>query len=112
MAKPKTDQTKAASYLGAGVIAPIGGPVNNVLPVITGTAKVANVLTSTTGTWDGSPTFTRQWKANGTNIASATAATYTPVSGDIGKTITVAVTGTLNAVALTKTSAPTVAVVA
>lgn len=112
MAKPKTHQIMAASYLGLGIVAPITGPVNNSLPVITGTVKVANVLTSTTGTWDGSPTFTRQWKAAGVNISGATAATYTPVSGDIGKAITVAVTGTLNSIPLTKTSAPTVAVVA
>ncbi|WP_445152678.1 hypothetical protein [Baekduia sp. Peel2402] len=75
-------------------------PTNTVLPAITGTAKDGQTLTSTTGTWTGSPTYTRQWKrcdaagANCTDISGATAATYVLTGDDINKTIKVSVTAT------------------
>lgn len=102
-----------AGFIGAngGVPAP---PTNSVAPAITGTAKVGQTLTSTTGTWAGrkTPVLTRQWKAGGVNIPGATAATYVPVTGDIGKTITVEVTGKNDSGTLKRTSAATTAVVA
>jgi hypothetical protein len=61
---------------------------------ISGTAAVGQSLTAATGTWLPTPTsFTYQWKANGTAIANATDATYVPTASDIGKTLTVQVTG-------------------
>ncbi|MDI7923398.1 hypothetical protein [Ferirhizobium litorale] len=101
-----------ASYLGSGVIGGIGSPNNSVLPTITGTAQVGQTLTSTTGTWTGSPTYARQWKADGVAISDATAATYVPVIGDIGKTITVTLTATNAAGSAYVTSAATAAVIA
>ncbi|RVI58530.1 hypothetical protein CN189_26150 [Sinorhizobium meliloti] len=101
-----------ASYLGAGVVAGIGAPENSVLPAISGTAQVGQTLTSTTGTWSGSPTFARQWKAGGVAISGATAATYVPVVGDVGKVITVTVTATNDSGSVSATSAPTAAVIA
>ncbi len=83
-------------------------------PTITGTAQVGQVLTSVLGTWTGAaPTSTRQWKANGVNVASGgTAATYTPVVGDIGKVITCEITA-VNAYGTTvAVSGPTAAVIA
>jgi hypothetical protein len=67
-------------------------------PTITGTAKVGVALTAVPGTWAPSTgaapiTFTYQWKRDGTNITGATAATYTPVAADLGKPISVSVTG-------------------
>jgi hypothetical protein len=73
---------------------PTPPPANSVLPAITGTPTVGQTLTASTGTWSGSPTFTRQWKRNGVNIAGATAATYLLVVGDATTTITVTVTAT------------------
>lgn len=89
-------------------------PANTVLPTITGTAQVGQILTSTNGTWTGNPTptYTRQWKADGVNISGATATTYTPVVGDVGKVITVTVTGTNSAGNASATSAGTAAVIA
>lgn len=101
-----------ASYLGAGVVNGTGAPANSVAPAITGTSRVGQTLTSTTGTWSGSPTFTRQWKANGIAISGATGATYVPVVGDVGKTITVTVTATNDAGNVSVTSAATAAVIA
>lgn len=89
-------------------------PVNTVAPTITGTAQVGQVLTRTTGTWTGSPTptYTQQWYANGAAISGATGTTYTPVVGDVGKTITVRVTATNANGSAQKTSAATAAVIA
>jgi len=73
-------------------------PANTIAPVISGTQRVGQVLTTTNGSWTGiTPiTYTYQWKKNGSNIGGATAQTYTLVSGDLGAgtTIQCVVTGT------------------
>lgn len=89
-----------------------GVPVNTVAPAITGTAQVGQTLTTTNGTWVGSPTFARQWTANGANISAATATTYQPVIGDIGKVIRCVVTATNAYGVKTATSNATAAVIA
>lgn len=91
---------------------PVQPPTNTAKPAITGTAKVGVELTCSNGTWTGSPTFKYQWKAGGTNIAGATTNKYTPVAGDVGKTLTCTVTGTNAGGTLAATSAATAAVVA
>lgn len=60
-------------------------PFNTITPVISGTATVGSILTSTTGTWEGTApiTYTYQWLRNGVNISGATSSTYTLVSADI-----------------------------
>lgn len=89
-------------------------PANTVAPAITGTAQVGQTLTVSNGTWTGNPTptFARQWRANGANISGATATTYVPVVGDIGKTITCTVTATNTVDSAQRTSAATTAVIA
>ncbi|WP_224165156.1 carboxypeptidase regulatory-like domain-containing protein [Arthrobacter sp. StoSoilA2] len=84
------------------------------VPTITGTAKVGSTLTAVPGTWGPSPvTLTYQWKANGVSVVGGTTATYVPVTGDVGKTITVTVTGSkIGYTTASKTSAPTAAVLA
>ena len=74
----------------------------------TGAATVGQTLTAGAVLPAGA-TFTRQWLAAGVNIAGATGATYVPVSGDLGKVITVTVTGTGN-YSGTRTSVATAAV--
>jgi uncharacterized repeat protein (TIGR01451 family) len=96
---------------GAAAVA----PVNVIVPVITGVTTVGQLLTTTTGTWTGvpTPTYTYQWRrcdalgSNCTDIASATAVTYTLVAADAGSTIRVVVTGTNAAGSATGTSLPT-----
>lgn len=112
MASSKVNKRRVSSYIGAGVVAGIGYPINTVAPAITGTARVGQTLTSTTGTWGGTPTYKRQWYAGGVAISGATSATYIPVTGDIGKTITVVVTATNVQGSTSKTSAATAAVIA
>ena len=82
-------------------------------PVVSGTAQVGDVLSATTGTWTGASSYAYQWAGNGTKIASATAATYTPVSTDAGHTLTATVTATgSSGTTASATSAPTVAIAA
>ncbi len=112
MLTTKARKQRVASYIGAGVVNGIGSPVNSVVPAITGTAQVGQTLTSSTGTWSGSPTYARQWFAAGVAISGATGATYFPVVGDVGKAITVRVTATNDKGSVAATSAPTAAIVA
>ncbi len=112
MLTTKTRKRRVASYIGAGIVNGIGSPANSVAPSITGTAQVGQTLTAVSGTWSGSPTYTRQWKAAGVVIVGATGATYVPVIGDIGKVITVTVTATNDKGNVSATSAPTAAVIA
>lgn len=71
-------------------------PANTVAPAITGTTEVGETLTTTNGTWTGTPapTFTRQWYRDGVAIAGATALTYVLVADDLGAMIDVVVTAT------------------
>ena len=73
---------------------PPPAPVNTVAPDVTGGNYVGDVLTTTDGTWTGSPTsYSYQWKRGATNIGT-NANTYTLVSADAGLNITCVVTAT------------------
>jgi len=64
------------------------------IPTITGKAKVGKLLSAKTGTWDSGVNFTYQWYRNNSKIAKATSSTYKVVAADVGKQISVLVTGT------------------
>ena len=69
-------------------------PVNIVAPVVSGSTYVGDVLTTTNGSWSGSPiSYSYQWKRGATNIGT-NANTYTLVSADAGLNITCVVTAT------------------
>ena len=89
-------------------------PLTAPAPTITGTAKVDSTLTAEPGTWGPSPvTLSYQWKADGADIAGATATTYKPTAATVGKILTVSVTGSKAGYATaTKTSAATAKVAA
>src|SRR5919201_5772631 len=63
-------------------------PTNLSLPTISGTAQVGQTLVGNPGTWSGpNPSYAYQWQRCGATcnpIAGATAATYSPVSADVG----------------------------
>ena len=105
-----TSGTTATLNLSYAAGATLTAPV----PTISGTAKVGLTLTANPGTWGPAPvTLAYQWKANGTAISGATAATYKAAAADLGKTITLTVTGTKAGYATAaKTSAATAAVAA
>jgi hypothetical protein len=81
-------------------------PINTVLPAITGTALVGNVLTCGTGTWIGKEviTYAYQWYKGAAVISGETANTYTIISADIGSIISCTVTAT-NSIAAVSASA-------
>ena len=90
----------------------MAAPVNLQLPVISGTAQVNATLTTSTGTWTGATSYAYLWARNGTPIAQATAAKYTPAAPDVGYKLTATVTATGPGGAASATSAPTVPIVA
>ena len=65
-------------------------------PAVPGAAPVVGTpVTASAGTWN--PTdvnLSYQWRANGSPLAGATAASYTPVAADLGKSLSVVVTAT------------------
>ncbi|GAA1962065.1 hypothetical protein GCM10009776_25900 [Microbacterium deminutum] len=85
------------------------GTLTTATPTVSGTKRVGYTLTAVPGTWGPSPvTLTFQWYRNGAAISNATASTYKLVSADIGKTMTVKVTGSKSGYAsASKTSAAT-----
>ena len=104
--------TIAAATVGSGAGATTY-PVLLQFPVVSGTAQVGKVLTSTTGTWTGATSFTYQWSGNKVWIPGATAATYIPVASDVGHTLTSTVVATGSPGAKSSaTSAATVPIVA
>lgn len=113
------------------VVSPVGSartqapPSNTSPPVITGFPAVGQTLTTSDGTWDGSPTsFAYEWlrcpASGGTPpdfldcavIGGATSNSYAPVSGDVGFTLRSRVTATNADGQAHATSAATAAVTA
>ena len=100
------------------VVDPTAGgvaPTNTVAPAApTGTAKVGQTLTAVNGTFTGDAviTYSYQWFVGGVAVPGANAGTYVPVVGDIGKIVTVRVTGTNASGSALAMSAATSAVIA
>jgi len=76
-------------------------PSINAIPEISGTARTGSTLTTTNGTWSGSPSsYTYQWKRSATStgsytdIPSATNSSYVLTDADIDKYIKVSVVAT------------------
>ncbi|MCS5734880.1 cell wall-binding repeat-containing protein [Herbiconiux daphne] len=78
-------------------------------PTISGTARVAQTLTATAGTWGPAPvSLSFQWNAGGAPVAGATASSFLPDQTLVGKTVTVTVTGSRPGYqSASRTSAPT-----
>ena len=97
-----SDRGRLESYLGSkwAVSGFPSAPINSVVPVVSGTARNGSTLTTSNGTWTGSPTHTYQWKRATTsggsysNIASATNVEYVLTDADVGKYIKVSVVAT------------------
>jgi hypothetical protein len=88
-------------------VAPLDLPVTPT-PSISGKPKVGSILSAVTAPWGAGVTLSFAWAANGTPIAGATAATLIPGADQVGKTITVSITGSKPGyTTVTKTSAPT-----
>jgi hypothetical protein len=119
-ASNSSGSSTAGSAPTAMVTSSSGGaaPSNTALPVITGTATQGSVLSTSNGSWNGSPTsYTYAWQDcdssgnNCSNISGATASTYTLAGSDVGHTIRSVVTAH-NASGATPASSTQTAVVA
>ncbi|OUD88308.1 hypothetical protein BC477_09945 [Clavibacter michiganensis subsp. michiganensis] len=69
------------------------GTLTTAVPTITGSAVVGSALRAVPNAWSPDPTFEFRWFADDEAISNATGEYYTPVAADIGKRITVTVTG-------------------
>jgi hypothetical protein len=78
-------------------------PTNSVAPVVSGTTTAGSTLTTTNGTWTGSPLFTYQWTLDGVNVGTGVN-TYLIPAGAAGRLIICKVTGTNSGGALTVNS--------
>jgi len=88
-------------------------PANSLAPAISGTTTFGQVLTTTTGTWSNSPTYSYQWSraatsgGSYTNISGATSSTYTLVAADVGQYLKSTVTATNGSGSASSTSSAT-----
>jgi Subtilase family len=107
-------------FPGAPAPAPTA-PANTSRPAVSGSATVGATLTSSTGTWTGTApiAYARQWvrcttaaTTSCSDVAGATADTYTPVIADVGRYLRVRVTATNAKSSATAMSGPTVAITA
>jgi hypothetical protein len=94
------------------VVVPAVAPVNTAVPTISGTVAIGSTLTSTTGTWTGTPTptFAYEWQQGTTPIAGATASTYVIQAADYNSTLRCVVTATNPGGSVAATSANTATV--
>jgi lysophospholipase L1-like esterase len=88
-------RVSAASWAAGLFVA----PTNSGLPVVSGVAQQGQTLTTTNGSWTGSPSsFSYQWQdcdssgANCSTISGASGQSYLLQAGDVGHTIRAAVT--------------------
>ena len=110
------EQMAAFLYRAADVDAPVEPPVAfdaAPTPAVTGPAQVGQTLTAQAGSWSPSATFTYQWSADGTAVASATNRLLTVGAELQGKQLSVRVTGSSSGrVTTSRESARTQAVTA
>lgn len=97
--EPAMESQEAIDLLGLtgdAVVTELESPVNTEAPAVTGTAEVGQTLTTTNGTWTGTPapTYARQWRRGDTDIEDETGTTYLLVEDDEGQSITCVVTAT------------------
>ena len=109
----------ATSAQTAAVTAPPSPPTNTAVPQISGTTVQGDSLTTSKGSWTGSPTsYAYKWQdcdssgSSCTNISGATSSTHALTSSDVGHTIRAVVTATNVAGSASATSAQTAVVTA
>jgi len=91
-------------------------PANTGAPLVSGTSTQGDVLTTTTGSWLGSPaSYASQWQRCASacsNISGATGSTYTLQAADVGDTVRSVVTASNSGGSASANSVQTAAVLA
>lgn len=108
-----TKLTKASAQTAA--VAPLVRTLTAApVPALAGTAVIGGTLTARAGTWSPSPvTLKYAWKRNGVTIAGVSGSAYKLTALDVGKRITVVVTGSKSGyTTVAKTSPSSAAVLA
>jgi hypothetical protein len=90
----------------------VGRPLKTATPTITGTAAVTKVLTAKPGIWTTGTAFSYRWFADGVMIAIAKSSTLRLSAAQLGKAITVRVTGSKAGYATATRTSPATARVA
>lgn len=85
---------QAPSELSAPTAAVGSGLLSSSVPALSGTNKVGNVLWVNPGKWTTDTTFEYQWYRSGVAIKNMPESSYVLAAADVGKRITVKVTGT------------------
>lgn len=107
----KAGYASASASVNTAAIA--AGTLISPAPMVTGTSRVGYVLTAKPGTWTAGTALSYQWYRSGVAIVGARSATYTLSAADLGKRMTVRVTGSQTGYAsATRGSVATAAVVA
>jgi hypothetical protein len=84
-------------------------PLASSFPTLAGTVAVDSAVTALPGVWTEGTAFAYQWSVDGVAVPGATEATYVPTASEVGKSLTVTVTGSLeNRAPTTLTSAAAV----
>ena len=115
-----TAGTSTALTQPTPVVVAASAPVNTAAPAITGSAQAGQILTTSEGTWSGSPppTFSYAWqRCNSSGSGCATlsgqqSSTYALAAADIGSTLRSLVTATNTAGTATAQSSQTAVIVA
>lgn len=109
-----SDGSATATSGATDVVSSAKAPVNTATPQVSGTAKVGEQLSASTGTWTGGVrSYGYQWQrcdANGSScqaVDGATAKVYGVRTIDVGNTLRVVVTATNLAGSTNATSGPT-----
>lgn len=99
----------AASVDAASVVTPMASTLSKTpVPTIVGTAAVGSGLTAKAGSWNPGVALKYQWYATGMVIRGAASSKFTPTTAQVGKKITVKVTGSKSGyTSVSKTSAAT-----
>ncbi|WP_142110938.1 hypothetical protein [Rarobacter incanus] len=101
------------SWWVLGMLAAYPRTVAGAVPVVSGRAQVGSTLVAEPGTWTAGAALTYEWQADGDAIAGATTDSLVLTSAQLGKTITVVVTGSKSGYEPARlTSIPTAAVTA
>lgn len=99
---------QSATRLSAQTAAVAPATLTAPVPKITGKAQAGLPLTAVPGSWTAGAAVSYQWYAAGKKVTGATSSTFTPGTSQVGKAITVKVTGQLAGYAtVTKTSKAT-----
>ena len=85
-------------------------PISGATPKISGTATYGKKLTAKPGKWAKKTKLSYQWNRDGAAIAGATKSTYKAAVADVGKKVTVTVTGKLKGYADTSRTSKSVTI--